>query len=319
MRETQRVLLAVALFLLLSWQHALGQFRQQPGTDLQAERASSAEANAATGGVDTADLPPLGVYVRRSIPEKTTPIPYTYVREADVLWSKIIWRTIDLRQKINLPLYYPTVTMKDRKSLSQALLEAVMNREVSAYEPEKSLTSPGDEYYTRLTPAEALQRMGAYVKQTTQQSMTTGRDTVIVEKQDPQWAEVRELLVKEEWFFDSKHSRMQVRIMGICPVRVTPDEVTGKMVRRLTFWVYYPECRNVLARTMIYNPLNDAQTTSYDDLFFKRRFDSFIIRESNEYNNRSVSDYKVGGVPQLKESDKIKNNLFIQEHDLWEY
>ena len=143
MRETQRVLLAVALFLLLSWQHALGQFRQQPGTDLQAERASAAEANAATGGVDTADLPPLGVYVRRSIPEKTTPIPYTYVREADVLWSKIIWRTIDLRQKINLPLYYPTVTMKDRKSLSQALLEAVMNREVSAYEPEKSLTSPG--------------------------------------------------------------------------------------------------------------------------------------------------------------------------------
>jgi len=25
------------------------------------------------------------------------PIPYTYLREADVMWSKRVWRTIDLR------------------------------------------------------------------------------------------------------------------------------------------------------------------------------------------------------------------------------
>lgn len=318
MRGTLRVLQLATLVLLPMFGEVRAQ-DAQPGVDMRAEQGAMSETGTGASGVDTSNLPPQGIYERRSIPEKTTPIPYTYVREADVLWSKIIWRTIDLRQKINLPLYYPTVTMKDRKSFSQALLEAVMNREISAYEPEKSLTSPGDEFYSRLTPDEALARMGAFVKQTTQQSMTTGRDTVIVEKQDPQWAEVRELLVKEEWFFDSKHSRLQVRIIGICPVRVTPDEASGKMVRRLTYWVYYPECRKVLARTMIYNPLNDAQTTSYDDLFFKRRFDSFIIRESNEYNNRAVSDYKIGGVPQLKESDKITNDLFIQEHDLWEY
>lgn len=315
MRGTMQVLLTALLSLLF----VVNGLHAQPGIDKRAEEGALSETGMGVSGADTSNLPPLGIYERRSIPEKINPIPYAFVREADVLWSKIIWRTIDLRQKINLPLYYPTVTMKDRKSLSQALLEAVMNREISAYEPEKSLTSPGDEFYSRLTPEEALGRMGAFVKQTTQQSMTTGRDTVIVEKQDPQWAEVRELLIKEEWFFDSKHSRLQVRIIGICPVRVTPDEASGKMVRRLTYWVYYPECRKVLGRTMIYNPLNDAQTTSYDDLFFKRRFDSFIIRESNEYNNRAVSDYKVGGVPQLKESDKIKNDLFIQEHDLWEY
>ena len=230
MRGTLRILFLGA-FLLPSAFGALAQ-DFQPGVDMRAEEGAVSETGTGALQGDTTNLPPLGVYERRSIPEKTTPIPYAYVREADVLWSKIIWRTIDLGQKINLPLYYPTVTMKDRKSLSQALLEAVMNREISAYEPEKSLTSPGDEFYSRLTPKEALERMGAYVKQTTQQSMTTGRDTVIIEKQDPQWAEVKELLVKEEWFFDSKHSRLQVRIIGICPVRVSPDEVTGKMVRR---------------------------------------------------------------------------------------
>src|SRR5665213_1798532 len=35
------------------------------------------------------------------------PIHYSYVREADVMWSKRIWRTIDLREKLNFPIYYP--------------------------------------------------------------------------------------------------------------------------------------------------------------------------------------------------------------------
>lgn len=281
--------------------------------------ASSAGGESKFGPLDTTNLPPLGIYKRESIPEKTNPIPYTYVREADVLWSRIIWRTIDMRQKINLPLYFPTVTMKDRKSLCQTLLEAVMNKEISAYEPDKSLTSPGDEFYARMTPEEALERMGAFVREDSQTSMTTGRDTVILTVQDPQWAQARELIIKEEWFFDSKHSRLQVRIIGLCPVRIYTDPTTNMPTRRMVFWVYYPECRKVLSRTPVFNPKNDSQTISFDDLFFKRRFDSYIIRESNEYNNRSVADYKVGGVPQLKESDRIKNDLFVQEHDLWEY
>lgn len=269
--------------------------------------------------LDTTNLPPLGIYKRESIPEKTTPIPYTYVREADVLWSKIIWRVVDMRQKINLPLYYPTVLMKDRKSLVQTLAEAITKGEIAAYHPDRSVTNPGDEFAGRMSPEAAIARLGAFVSRVEQTSMITGKDTVITVTQDAQWAQARELIIKEEWFFDSKHSRLQVRIIGLCPVRVFVDDNTKETKRQLTFWVYYPECRRVLSRTPVFNPQNDSQTISYDDLFFKRRFDSFIIRESNEYNNRAVKDYKVGGVPQLQESDRIKNSLFIQEHDLWEY
>jgi hypothetical protein len=48
-----------------------------------------------------------GIYVKEHHPAKRV-IPYTPLREADVMWLKRVWRVIDLREKINHPLYYPT-------------------------------------------------------------------------------------------------------------------------------------------------------------------------------------------------------------------
>jgi gliding motility associated protien GldN len=47
-----------------------------------------------------------GVFIQEHIPTKRL-ISYEYVREADVIYSKRVWQYIDLREKINLPLYYP--------------------------------------------------------------------------------------------------------------------------------------------------------------------------------------------------------------------
>ncbi len=47
-----------------------------------------------------------GVFIQQHIPTKRM-IPYEYVREADVIWSKRVWQYIDMREKINLPMYFP--------------------------------------------------------------------------------------------------------------------------------------------------------------------------------------------------------------------
>jgi gliding motility associated protien GldN len=146
-------------------------------------------------------------------------------------------------------------------------------------------------------------------------------DTII--KNDRKTDEVKQILVKEKWFFDKNHSVMNVRIVGLCPIRVynrLDDQglPTDFILKRLTCWVYFPEIRPLLSRHEMFNNNNDAQRISFDDYFMQRRFNSYIFAESNVYENRQISSYALG-LDALLEADKVKEYLFNMEHDLWEY
>jgi len=261
-----------------------------------------------------------GLYVRETIPQRV-PVPYPFLREADMMWTKRVWRIIDLREKINHPLYYPTNRMQDRISFVQRLVDAIKYNEISAYD------KLDDEFTTLLSYDQLLENFGAKDKTVTQFNPITERDTTYTVPGEIAWSEVKELMVKEEWFFDKQHSTMQVRIIGICPIRHSfktlktggEEEVGGELERSLLFWVYFPEARKVLANTSCFNEFNDAQRITFDDLFFKRRFSSYITQESNVYNNREIKNYTYGGIPNMQESERIKSDMFTFEHDLWEY
>lgn len=262
-----------------------------------------------------------GIYVREAVPQRV-PVPYPYLREADMMYTKRVWRIIDLREKINYPLYYPISRMQDRISFLQRLVDAIKYNEISAYDP-----IADDEFTTLLSYNQVLSNMDALDKTKTQQSLNTGLDTTVSIKGEIRWSEIKELLLKEEWFFDKQHSTMQVRIIGICPIRHFyrtlqtggEEEVGGELQRQRLFWIDFREARKVLANTAIFNAFNDAQRITFDDLFYKRRFNSYITQESNVYDNRRIQEYTYGGIPNIQESDRIKNDLFTFEHDLWEY
>jgi len=260
-----------------------------------------------------------GFYTRETTPARV-PIPYQFVRESDVLWSKRVWRIIDLRQKMNYPLYYPTEPMQDRESLVQRLVRAIKYNEINAYDP------IDDEFTTRLSYEQVVKQLGAEDKEGTQLD-ENGQEVKVTVKGQIRWGDVKELLVKEDWFFDKQRSVMEVRIIGICPILHRMDyrktgseeEQEGTLSRIQTFWIYFPEARSVLANTDAYNNFNDAQRNTYDDLFWKRNFDSYIIRISNVWDNRAIYEYTFTGLGTLLESERIKTELFNFEHDLWEY
>ena len=143
-------------------------------------------------------------------------------------------------------------------------------------------------------------------------------DTVIARDFSPD--KVIGYRLKEDWFFDKQRSVMEVRIIGFAPLVFLMDEdgnVREGNIKVPLFWVYYPEARNLLATTEAFNRTNDAERRSFDDIFQKRLFGSYIYKESNVYDRR-IENYRQG-ISQLLESEKIKNEITNFEHDMWEF
>jgi gliding motility associated protien GldN len=267
------------------------------------------------------------VYDKEHIPKKD-PIPYPYVREANVMYEKVIWRMVNLREKMNHPLYFPTAPIGDRRSVTQLLLDVLEDplpgHQVFAYK-----FNPGRYEFEQPMSLEDIHQglkieyiPGPVFDSVLQMEVM---DTIAVEID---LTDVTRLLIKEKWYFDNKYSSFQVRIIGIAPIRVYPrimvdqttgEEVpTGEILRNPLFWVYYPEVRYYFSHQESYNPANDAQQISFDDVFSQRRFSSYIFRESNVYDNRNIDMY-AKGMDAMFEAENIKNSLMEWEHDLWEY
>jgi gliding motility associated protien GldN len=257
------------------------------------------------------------VYTREHIPNKA-PVPYPYLREADVMWAKDIYRIVDLKQKQNLPLYYPLTPINDRYNLVALILWGIDNEGIRAF----SSDDPHNEFTIPLVRTQIDEVFGAGTQTIKRLDMEGNMvDTTITNERRVE--EVKQILVKEKWFFDKNHSVMNVRIIGLCPIRLynqLDDQgmPTDVPVKRKTVWVYFPELRPLFARHELFNENNDAQRISFDDYFIQRRFSSYIFAESNVYSNRVVTDYSVG-LDALLEGERIKEYLFETEHDLWEY
>jgi gliding motility associated protien GldN len=256
-----------------------------------------------------------GIYVKENIVNRE-PMPYPYLREADVMWSKRIWRIIDLKEKINLPLGQPaTGSTADRQSLIDVLMGGMKEGSVTAY------SFVADDFLLPITMKEIEAQGGARVdtqRLTRPDPPYDEYDTVIAK--DFNRDDVIDYRIKEEWFFDKQRSVIDVRIIGIGPEVYARDQngdIRADGSKKLLCWFYYPEIRKLLNNKETFNRQNDAERRSFDEIFQKRMFNSYIYKESNVYD-RKISDYREG-IAALYESERVKQDIFELEHNMWEY
>lgn len=285
---------------------------------LAATLPAAAQGTDATKLADQATWSGLDLVYKKEHIFNKKPIPYPAVREADIMWSKVVWRIIDLREKINQPLYYPTKAIGDRMNLIELLLQSIKEGGLQAYAA--PLDDP-NEFKELISYDQIMENFDAQDRSIGVLNVETGLTDTTRIKGEMRTDEVLQVMVKEMWFFDRKRSVLDVRIIGICPIRVffeAEDVNKENLQRKKLFWVKYPEARPFLAQKEVFNVFNDSEMRSFDEIFYKRFFNGFIVQESNVYNNRIVADYALG-VESLQEAERIENLIFQFEHDLWEY
>ena len=375
-----------------------------------------------------------GVYRKSDIISKRRPVPYEHVRESDYVWGKRTWSYIDLREKINHSLYFPTekyltsaskgatnelqASAQGRFSLYYILTKSMQDKSITAFYADRAKTTDlntgdevaaivgGDSFKYPLDPNDIdfdtkLQNMigkqtfdkddpifdpnsnlpcyisnnapqkikdaviansGAYqftimegenmderAYNEHQANLTTDENLAFTYdyggmQPDPVAAkfrikikkffkpeEITKWYLKEDWFFDKETSKFKVRIIGIAPVVM--DEVEEKVeviingvpvikdikteAERPLFWLYFPHVRQVLKNFYCYNPKTDAQWMSYDDLFWKRKFNAVVYKESSLFD-RKIEEYRFGR-DALYESKRIKDEMRDFEHDVWNF
>lgn len=255
-----------------------------------------------------------GAYIREHV-RTQQPLPYTHLREADMQWHRRVWRVIDLREKLNLPLYYPLVPTNGRSSLFDVIKKGVEEGAITAFDPGVLLH---DDDFRRPMMSDEVRSVLHGVDSTWTSSLSDPDSNILVVSEIAvATEEVLQYKLKEDWHFDKQRGKVDIRIIGIAPMKqVTSDdgEVLGTAP---LFWLYYPELRYYLANEEVQISGKATQRISFEELFAKRRFSSYITEVSNVHD-RSLPEYQIG-VEALLSGERIKHDLFSYEHDLWNW
>jgi len=259
----------------------------------------------------------------------------SHVRQADVTWAKRVWREIDLRQKQNLVLYYPldSATL-GKRSFVQVLADMVQDAHLN---PGPDALKVYESY--ELKELVQLDELKNRLSFTDSVPVLIDPDLCIIERM-PKSVDfitegkplVTKIVLMEDWFFDKQRSVMDVRILAlglkvptfqadIQPHPICIDNVMNGFIPvpngEQILWFFFPDLRQAMASNEIFNRHNDAHRTSFDDLFMKRMFASYVIKEENVYD-RYIADY-TSGMDALLEAEKISEGIRDYEMDFWQY
>lgn len=300
------------------------------------------------------DEPPLDGYVESEVLDRVV-IPYATIRAVDVAYSKRIWREFDLREKMNSLYASPRANLT--KILMDAVLAGELTAYDPTPTPDDPTGDsfktrlPVDQVLTRFGADSSL------VEQYDEEGNVIGSHFVAAEfnpesvvryriKED--WMFDRQRSVFEVRIvgiaplvtpqigdgagdvgfddggfggfggFDDFDETAAPEQLADIPDFPANDNAPVTVDAYPAFWIYFPEARQILVNKEVVSRHNDATGLSYDDVFVKRLFSSYIVKQSNPEDLR-IQDYVESGVERLYEAERIKKALIDFEQDLWSY
>lgn len=249
--------------------------------------------------------------------DNDSPLPYGFVGDRDLLWSRTTWEKIDLDERVNFPLYYPIDTNyvgKERRSLFHVISDAARSGEIDLY---------GDSYFNDKRKFSDIETSLSRVDTSDygiEQFNAEGRvDPEYITKTSIGADNVSAYHVRGLWYLDTRQGEMRYRIIGIAPV--TPDVNFMDDPKGIElFWIYYPDVRDILHNAKAFNTLNSAKPISFDHILNSRRFSGLIYKMDNVHGDRKIDAYITdNSMMQLLESQRLLEIVRNKEIDMWNY
>ncbi|MEM1135486.1 MAG: gliding motility protein GldN [Bacteroidota bacterium] len=237
------------------------------------------------------------------------------VRKDDIMFKKSLWFRLDLRTKVNAPLF------AQNNEISRILIDAVKNNVITPYKNDSLNTEMAkEEFLTRLKipltdneEDEDIDWNNENPWGGEEESLELGPDEYL-----PRQLYVIEM--KEDMIFDSKESRMKHDILAF--TLVIPAEQTPTGIDKVLASFSYKELVNKLFKNnpnaIWYNPQNAGAHLNLADAFTLRLPDGMLVKYENPKDNRVVDLYGENKRA-LIESQNAVMQLMEYEALLWEY
>lgn len=264
----------------------------------------------------------------------------TVHRAEDVIWSRVVYRVIDMRYKQNYQLYFPTrYDDPEYRSFFKVIVDAIVDG-MPVYEKRLDQIKPD---FTLPMEKTALPTVfladdptADYSDDPTHYDIASS-DAMLLHYDSiedkisfhfyPYEGFVRNQLkyiIQEIIFFDRQTSRLYSKIMAIAPLQsdkiITRDDSNpmNSLMESILFWIPFDALRPYLKRQFVIPAQNETKRVTFDEFFQKKLYSSYILGEGNIYD-RLILDYATTPEEIAKEQNRIATELLNFEQDIWEY
>ena len=232
----------------------------------------------------------------------------------DVVWTREIYRTLDLTDGANGSLYYPVEPMDDRKNLFSLIFQLLGTKKIPAYEYQldgvERLTSSNEVKFKDI-----LDRFGIYYEQ---RKIKNVKDSVMmIDNSDIPSADVLSYFIKEVWYFDHRTSTFGSTVTAICPVLHRSEDFSMDRVKLPMFWINYNDLAPYLnGAPIMASDYNHVTNRNMNDFFTAKQYKGDIYKTTN-LRNQVLAQYCDTDSALVKEQKRIEGELVQFERNLY--